>query len=381
MSKEEGKLSQIRATIGPIKWCQYIVIAGYLTVGAMALAHVVWYFAARKILAWPAEVYLWNYIIYPTIGLVSLTITADLLIRSNRVKLIAKEYISLSLFLIFSFYLCLTHRIASVLLATYSLTIFASCIFASIRITRWSFGMSSVALLLTGVKIYFEGKLDKDMIMQIFVAYHILITSYFLARALIRSGNDNLMILMEYQNQQKSMEEQLKLDPFTGLYNKKTFDEWLPQLMEESSNLNICLSLAILDVDKFKRINDVYGHAIGDKVLLHLAHILNSNKNENIYVFRIGGDEFAIIFKDYCVKEAYKVCDGMRSMMGSSMHHDADKIHVTFSCGLACMNLKYTSSIELIKAADSALYKAKNNDCNKVVISEGAGECVNQVKN
>lgn len=379
MSKE-SKLSQIRVSIGPVKWCQYIVIAGYLTVGAMALAHVVWYFAARKILAWPVEIYLWHYIIYPTIGLVLLTVMADLLIRSDRIQLIAKEYISLSLFLIFSFYLCLTHRIASVLLASYTLTIFASCIFASIRITRWSFVMSGVALLLTGVKIYFEKKLDKDMIMQIFVAYYILLCSYFLARALIRSGYDSLMMLMEYKNRQKSMEEQLKLDSFTGLYNKKTFDEWLPQLMEECRNSNKCLTLAMLDVDKFKRINDVYGHMAGDKALLRLAHILNSNKNENIYVFRIGGDEFAIIFKDYCVKEAYKVCDGMRSMMGSSMHHDADKIHVTFSCGLACMNLKYTSSIELIKSADSALYKAKNNDRNKVVIGEGAVECVNQVK-
>ncbi|WP_313184753.1 GGDEF domain-containing protein [Lacrimispora sp.] len=378
---KENKLSKIRVTIGPIRWCQYIVIAGYLTVGAMTLAHVVWYFAARRILAWPAEIYLWHYIIYPTIGFVLLTVTADLLTRSNRVQLIVKEYISLSLFLIFSLYLCLTHRIASVLLASYTLTIFASCIFANVRITRWSFGMSSIALLLTGVKLYFEGDLDKDMIMQIFVAYYILLSSYFLARALIRSGNDSLMMLIEYQNRQNSMEEQLKLDSFTGLYNKKTFDEWLPQLMEECKNSNKCLSLAMLDVDKFKRINDVYGHMAGDKALLRLAHILESNKNENIYVFRIGGDEFAIIFKDYCVKEAYKVCDGMRSMMGSSMHHDADKIHVTISCGLACMNLKYTSSIELIKAADSALYKAKNNDRNKVVISEGAGECVNQVRN
>jgi len=346
----------------------------------MTLAHVIWYFAARRILAWPAEIYLWNYIIYPTIGFVLLMVTADLLIRSNRVQLIVKEYISLSLFLVLSLYLCLTHRIASVLLASYTLTIFASCIFVNVRITRWSFGMSSLALLLTGVKLYFEGDLDKDMIMQIFVAYYILLSSYFLARALIRSENDGLMMLMEYQNKQKSMEEQLKLDSFTGLYNKKTFDECLPQFMEECRNSDKCLSLAMLDIDKFKRVNDVYGHTAGDKALLRLAHILDSNKNENIGV-RIGGDEFAIIFKDYCVKEAYKVCDGMRSMMASSMYHEADKIHVTFSCGLACMNLKHTSSIELIKAADSALYNAKNNERNKVAVFEGSVECVNQAKN
>lgn len=378
---KESKPSQIRAAIGPVKWCQYIVKAGYLTVGAMTIAHVVWYFAARKILAWPAEIYLWHYIIYPTIGLLSLNGIVDLLIRSSRVKLVTKEYMSLSLFLIFSFYLCLTHRIAAVLLGSFTLTIFASCIFTNIRITRWSFGMSSIALLLTSVKIYIEGEMDKDMIMEIFVTYYILLCSYFLAKALIRSGHDGLMVLMQYQNQQKSMEEQLKLDPFTGLYNKKTFEEWLPQLMEECKNSNICFSLAMIDVDNFKHVNDIYGHIEGDRVLLHLAHILNRNSNENIHTFRIGGDEFAIMFRGYCVKEAFKVCDNLRSIMDISLISDSNKVHVTFSCGLACMNLKHTNPIELLKAVDSALYTAKYNDRNKVVIYKGSVQCVNEVKN
>lgn len=375
---KDSKLSPIQAAIGPMKWCQYIVKAGYLTVGAMTIAHVVWYFAARKILAWPAEIYLWHYIIYPTIGLLSLTVIVDLLIQSSRLPLIAKEYMSLLLFFLFSFYLCLTHRIAAVLLGSFSLTIFASCIFANIRITRWSFFMSSLALLLTGGKIYSEGNLDKDMIMELFVAFCILLCSYFLAKALIRSGHDNLMALMQYQNQQKSMEEQLKLDPFTGLYNKKTFDEWLPQLMEGCRKSNICLSLAIIDVDKFKHVNDVYGHTEGDRVLLHLAHILNSNSNDNILAFRIGGDEFAIIFKGYCVKEAYKICEGLRSIMDISLVNDINKLQVTFSCGLACMNLNHTSPMELLKAADSALYTAKKKNYIKVVIYEGSVECVKQ---
>lgn len=170
--KREDNASGIEDTSGPFKWCRYIVTAGYLTVAAMAMAHIIWYFAARKILAWPADVYLWNYIVYPTIGLFLLTLGADLLIRSDRVRLIAKECISLSLFLIFSFYLCLTHRIATVLLGSFSLSIFASCIFANIIITRLAFWMSSFSLMITGLKIYYEGKLDNDMIMEIFVAYY-----------------------------------------------------------------------------------------------------------------------------------------------------------------------------------------------------------------
>lgn len=374
----ENNASRIRDTSGPIKWCQYIVTASYLTVGAMTLAHIVWYFAARKILAWPADIYLFHYIIYPTIGLFSLTMVADLLIRSNHVQLIAKKYISLSLFLIFSFYLCLTHRLATVLLGSFSLSIFASCIFSNIRITRWTFCMSSFALLFTCFKIYLEGKLDGDMCMELFVSYDILLCSYLVAKALIRCGNDNLMALMYSQNQQLGMQEQLKLDPFTGLYNRKTFDDYLPQLMEECKRSNICLTVAMIDVDNFKRVNDVYGHAVGDRVLLHFACILNSNKNENIHAFRMGGDEFAIIFKDYCVYNAYKVCNGMRSILDSSLLDDVDSRNVTFSCGLACMNMQLTSPAEITKAADSALYTAKNNGRNKVLIYKDSIQCIKQ---
>lgn len=175
------------------------------------------------------------------------------------------------------------------------------------------------------------------------------------------------------------MQEQLKLDPFTGLPNRKTFDDCLPKLIEESQNSKICLSLAMIDVDHFKQVNDGYGHAVGDQVLLHLAQILKSNQTKNIHAFRIGGEEFAIIFEDYCVNEAYKICDGMRSIMESCSLHDVDnKIGVTFSCGLACMNLQDISPAELSKAADSALYTAKNHGRNKVVIYGGPAPCRNQ---
>lgn len=370
---------RIKTFINPIKWCHYIVNVGYATVAVITLAHVVWYFAARNILAYPAEIYLWHYIIFPFIGLFSLNLFVDFLVRSHRVPLIIKEYIALTLFIIFSFYLCLTHRIAAVLLGTFSLSVFASCIFSNIQITRWVLGMSSFALLLTGIKIYFEGKLDSRMTMELFVAWDFLLCSYLLAKALIRFSQDNLVALMSSYHQQQSMKEQLKLDPFTGLYNKKTFDDCLLMIMEECRRTSICLSLAMIDVDHFKQINDVLGHAAGDRVLLHLAHILQSNKTDNITVYRTGGEEFAIIFKDYCVKEAYKICDGMRSIMESSSSlREMDKKTVTFSCGIACMNLQHTSSAELLKAADSALYKAKNNGRNNVVIYDGSVRCINQ---
>lgn len=361
-------LDQPRTLMDPIKWCHYIVKAGYATVIVITLAHVVWFFAARKILAYPADIYLREYIILPFIGLSVLNLAADFLVRSHRLPLVAKEYISLSLFLLFSFYLCLTHNIASVLLGTFVLSVFASTVFSNIKLTRRIFLISNLALLSSGVKIYIEEQFDSRILMEIFVAWDMLLCSYLLAKVLIRYGQDNLVSLMHFYHQQQSMEEQLKLDLFTGLYNKNTFDDYLPKLMKECRDSNIPLFLAMIDVDHFKQVNDRYGHMVGDRVLLHLAQILKSNRTENLNVFRIGGEEFAILFKDYRMEDAYKICDGMRSIMESSSLHDVDKMSVTFSCGLACMNRQYTDPAEFAGAADSALYTAKRNGRNRIVV-------------
>ncbi|HWR23080.1 MAG TPA: histidine kinase [Feifaniaceae bacterium] len=178
------------------KWCRYIVTVGHITAALIILAHVIWYFAARSVLAWPPDVYLRNYIILPAIGFFVLNSLVDMCVRSARFPLPAKEYLSLSLFIIFSLYLSLTHDIAKVLLCSYILPIFASTIFFDVKLTRRIFFMSVIAVLLPGVKLYFAGGLDSDMLMEIFVACFMFLCSYLLAKVLIRYCRDNLTALM-----------------------------------------------------------------------------------------------------------------------------------------------------------------------------------------
>lgn len=178
------------------KWCRYIVKVGHVTATLIILAHVIWYFVARSILVSPAHIYLRNYIILPAIGFFTLNLLVDVFVHSASFSLSAKEYLSLSLFIIFSLYLSLTHDIAKVLLCSYILPIFASTIFSNVKITRWIFFMSVIAVLLLGVKIYFVGELDSSMLMEIFVACFMFLCSYLLAKVLIRYGHDNLVALM-----------------------------------------------------------------------------------------------------------------------------------------------------------------------------------------
>ncbi|MDD4689574.1 MAG: GGDEF domain-containing protein [Eubacteriales bacterium] len=367
-------VNHVDTSIKPLQWCRYIVKAGYATAIVIILAHVIWYFAARSVLISPAD-YLRYYIIWPAIGILALNVLVDYLVRSNHVSLLTKEYLVLSLFVVFSFYLCITHKLANVLFGSFVLSVFASTIFSNIKITRWIFLLSSFALLISGMKVYFFERFNGSLFMTMFVAWNMLLCSYLLSKILIRFGQNNLSSLMHLYQKQASMQEQLKLDPFTGLYNRKTFDTYLCDIMEECKTTSICVSLAIVDVDRFKRLNDNYGHAIGDRVLLHTAQILRGNQIESINAFRIGGDEFALIFKDYAVKDAYKICEGMRSIMETSSLHEIDKGSITFSCGLACMDLHYANPEKLAKAADAALYKAKNNGRNQVVIYDAPLNC------
>lgn len=178
------------------KWCRYIVNVGHITATLIILAHVIWYFAARSVLAWPPDVYLRYWIIFPAIGFLVLNSCVGMCVRSARFPLPAKEYMSLSLFIIFSLYLSLTHDIAKVLLCSYILPIFASTIFSNVKLTRRIFLMSIIAVLLPGVKIYFAGKLDSDIVMETFVACFMFLCSYLLAKVLIRYGHDNLSAII-----------------------------------------------------------------------------------------------------------------------------------------------------------------------------------------
>ena len=364
------------AYIEPIKLCSYIVNVGYATAALIILAHVIWYFAARSVLARSPNIYLLNYIILPAIGLFALTFIADLFVRSPRFSLVVKEYLSLTLFVIFSFYLSLTHDIARVLLASFILPIFVSTIFLNVKITRWIFWISSLAVCLVGVRIYFLGKLDNIMLMQIFVVCFMFLCSYLLAKILIRNGHDNLTTLMRFDDKQQNMQEQLKLDPFTGLNNKKTFDDYLPTFMEECQSAQKFLSLAMIDVDHFKSVNDLYGHATGDRVILYLSQSLKKIQTENIHAFRVGGDEFSVLFEGCNTEETYRICEALRTQMESCPFRAMDKKRVTLSCGVVCINPKNADLEMFINAADSALYAAKNSGRNKVVIYNDSIPCI-----
>lgn len=271
----------------------------------------------------------------------------------------------------------MTHDIAKVLLCSFLLPLFASTLFSSVKISRGIFWMINVALLTLGAKWYLYGTLDGDAMMQIFVAFFLFLCAYLIARLLIRNGQNHSAALAHSDDAQKYMQEQLLLDPFTGLLNRKTFDTDLEKMWREGRSIGTTAAVAMIDIDEFKIVNDRFGHAAGDHVLVSFSRVLKSIRSDNIRVYRIGGDEFAVLFRETTPADAFRICENIRKQMKNASLRDSDNHKVTISCGLASMVPDARSASTLTSAADMALYKAKSEGRNRVVryeeIEDGIG--------
>ncbi|WP_181152664.1 GGDEF domain-containing protein, partial [Paenibacillus sp. AR247] len=125
----------------------------------------------------------------------------------------------------------------------------------------------------------------------------------------------------------------LKIDALTGLYNHKAFHEYLEALLEQCEKYQLPLQLAIIDIDNFKKVNDNYGHRVGDVVLKEVASKVMSTMTPNDFAARYGGEEFAIIMADKTLEEAERMAEQLRERIArTELPHTVKP--VTVSIGL-----------------------------------------------
>lgn len=176
-------------------------------------------------------------------------------------------------------------------------------------------------------------------------------------------------IFSMYKNQAKELEEinqQIKdsslKDPLTNLWNRAYMNILLDSLLEEKTPL----SIALFDVDFFKKVNDTYGHVAGDKILKNFSDILVKSIPEDASAIRYGGEEFLIIFPNRDEKEVYSIAERIRKMSQDKLKLQDMINTITISGGIKEYN-KMLSKEELINEADKKLYEAKQEGRNKIV--------------
>ncbi|WP_245530635.1 GGDEF domain-containing protein [Alicyclobacillus acidocaldarius] len=166
-------------------------------------------------------------------------------------------------------------------------------------------------------------------------------------------------------------EKEAKTDALTGLYNRKSFDEYLDFALQISDGTNTPLHLAVIDIDNFKQINDQYGHLVGDEILRRTAQAIQQHLAAGDFLARYGGEEFAVIIPEVTHEQAVQNMEKIREYIANVHHVELDGNRATVSIGLSTHRPGETRD-ELFERADQCLYRAKQTGKNKIVAWESA---------
>ncbi len=187
--------------------------------------------------------------------------------------------------------------------------------------------------------------------------------------ARVRVGQRILRMQARMQEQQRQLEEQASLDGLTGVLNRRALEHRLQEACSWARRRFMPLSVALLDLDRFKAVNDTYGHQAGDRVLQDIAGRVKAEIRDYDSVGRYGGEEFLLVFGDMSSDAAASASERIRGIIEAEpVAFDGIYIPVTTSIGVATDPVPGASRLkELVAVADGALYEAKRTGRNRVV--------------
>ena len=193
----------------------------------------------------------------------------------------------------------------------------------------------------------------------------------------LRAGRRILDLQTALIGAREKLRNQATHDPLTGLWNRAAIFDLLRREMARAEREGSPLSIIMADVDHFKRVNDAYGHLVGDVVLRAVAHRIRASRRPYDEVGRYGGEEFLLILPQCDAREAARVAERVRSCVEKKPVDTLEgKLFVTASFGVATRGTVKEADMEtFLHAADAALYRAKQGGRNRVAL-ERADEVV-----
>lgn len=217
-------------------------------------------------------------------------------------------------------------------------TIIATALFADQELTVWS-GVAVLALMVINVvRLHLNvGELATQMNWVGALLIYILVVSVMCAMVMV--VNKHTKALMESiagsYNRQVTLMSELMVDPMTGLYNRRSFEESLDKEIENVEQTGAKSYVTIFDIDHFKEVNDTYGHSNGDIVIKALCKMMKEKSKDMGLAFRYGGEEFVILFHDVELSKVMNVVEDIRTEFRCYYFHFMNKDGITCSCGVA----------------------------------------------
>jgi diguanylate cyclase (GGDEF)-like protein len=176
---------------------------------------------------------------------------------------------------------------------------------------------------------------------------------------------------MQDITKEKELRREAKFDSLTMVYNRKTGEKKVKKILRNEADQTH--TFIILDLDRFKHLNDVLGHQYGDRALIEVAEILKNHFYREDIIFRLGGDEFAVLAKGLSAEMMDKVLGSLLRKMNLSYENEYKKVQITVSAGVALYPEHGQSFSQLYEHADKALYHAKSEGRNRWSLSVGEG--------
>ena len=176
-------------------------------------------------------------------------------------------------------------------------------------------------------------------------------------------------LLKELEDSHKDLELLASQDHMTKLYNRRYFSEISMKILELAKRNKKDLSVLMLDIDKFKNVNDTYGHHVGDDVIIALANVLKNLSRNSDVACRFGGEEFLILLPETNLEGAYAIAEKIRKHVEDLVIklENQETLKFTISAGVAQIDIENELNLEkTIQRADDALYEAKEGGRNKV---------------
>ena len=179
--------------------------------------------------------------------------------------------------------------------------------------------------------------------------------------------------ITERRSLQEELQRQATTDSLTGVSNRRYFIEMATNEIKRSARHAHPLAVILMDIDLFKTINDTYGHAVGDRVLVNIARICMEQTRETDHFARFGGDEFVLLLPETTCDQAVNIIERIRrQLLKLSVDPSGKLVPITLSCGLAYLDGVYEPIDVLLSRADKALYEAKAAGRNEVKIAHPA---------
>jgi diguanylate cyclase (GGDEF)-like protein len=189
-------------------------------------------------------------------------------------------------------------------------------------------------------------------------------------RALLEVLASHLAVSLANAGMVKQLEQLATTDGLTGLYNKRTMLELGAQKIEAAQRFGHPLSVLITDIDFFKKVNDTYGHDVGDEVIKGLGRILKETKRATDVVARFGGEEFVVLCDQTDAQGAHLLAERVREVLATTVFPTSiGPLSVTASIGVASWPQGDGSWEALFKAADEALYESKRGGRNRTTMA------------